>query len=124
MSKIQINSILKTSNEVIKKEFMGIIIDNKIIYDEDKIKVTILLNKDQLKMKRETSDYCISFAFSNNCTSKCVYNVKKPNMVIYLNVETKCLIIDDNRIIIEYDLYQEKELIESVMFELMYEVIR
>ncbi len=124
MSKIRINSILKTKTEVIKNEFMGIIIDNKIVYNDDKINVTLLLYKDKLLMKRETSEYCINFEFLNNNTTESVYNVKKQNMIIYLNVKTKYLKIEDNQIFLEYELYQDNELFETVILELKYEVIK
>ncbi len=123
MSKIKINSILTTTNEVIKKEFMGILIDNKIIYNDDNINVTLLFEKDGLTMKRDSREYCIEFNFLNNNTTKCVYNVKSDNIIIYLNLKTRKLIIDNNRIVIDYDLYQDNELIESVIFEVVYEVV-
>lgn len=123
MAKIKINSILKTNNEVIKKEFMGIIMGNKIVYNDDLVGVTIFLKQNSIEMKRNNDSYSISFEFINNKTTKCVYNVREQNMIIYLSVVTNKLIIDDNRFLIDYSLYQNDEEIESVLFEFEYEVI-
>lgn len=123
MAKIKINSILKTNNEVIKKEFMGIIMGNKIVYNDDLVGVTIFLKQNSIEMKRNNDSYSISFEFINNKTTKCVYNVREQNMIIYLSVVTNKLIIDDSRFLIDYSLYQNDEEIESVLFEFEYEVI-
>lgn len=123
MAKIKIISILKTNNEVIKKEFMGIIMGNKIVYNDDLVGVTIFLKQNSIEMKRNNDSYSISFEFINNKTTKCVYNVREQNMIIYLSVVTNKLIIDDNRFLIDYSLYQNDEEIESVLFEFEYEVI-
>ena len=123
MAKIKINSILKTNNEVIKKEFMGIIMGNKIVYNDDLVGVTIFLKQNSIELKRNNDSYSISFEFINNKTTKCVYNVREQNMIIYLSVVTNKLIIDDNRFLIDYSLYQNDEEIESVLFEFEYEVI-
>ncbi|MDD2180809.1 MAG: hypothetical protein PHW32_00315 [Bacilli bacterium] len=124
MSKIKINSTLKMNDEVIEKKFMGIIIDNKITYKEDLISVTILLNNDKIKMRRDTEEYCINFEFLNNKKTTCVYNVKKQNMIIYLKVKTNSLVIKDNLIIVDYDLYQQSEIIDKFIFKFEYEVIK
>ncbi|MDD4547668.1 MAG: DUF1934 family protein [Bacilli bacterium] len=123
MAKIKINSILKTNNEVIKKEFMGIIMGNKIVYNDDLVTVTIFLKQNSIEMKRNNDSYSIDFEFINNKTTKCVYNVREQNMIIYLSVVTNKLIVDDNRFLIDYSLYQNDEEIESVLFEFEYEVI-
>lgn len=112
------------NDEVIEKKFMGIIIDNKITYKEDLISVTILLNNDKIKMRRDTEEYCINFEFLNNKKTTCVYNVKKQNMIIYLKVKTNSLVIKDNLIIVDYDLYQQSEIIDKFIFKFEYEVIK
>ena len=123
MSKIKINSTLKTTNEVIKKEFMGILIEDKIIYNDDAVNVTFSFKNNELIMKRSSKEYSIEFKFSKNNTTKCVYNVKSENIIVYLDIKTKRLIIEDNRVIVDYELYQQNELVESVVFEIIYEVV-
>ncbi len=123
MSKIKVNLSLKNKNEVINKEFKGIIIDNKIIYKDENISVTFLCEKNKLIMNRNSPEYNAKFIFSNNNITKCVYNVKSEGILIYFYIKTKKLIIDNKRFVVDYELYQQDELIEVVNFEIKYEVI-
>lgn len=123
MSKIKLNLTLKTNIEVINKEFVGILIDNKIVYNDDNVNVTFLLGKSELTMRRCSEDYDVDFVFSNNNLTKCVYNVKSNNIIICLDIKTKNLIIDKNRLFVDYELYQQDELIEAIEFEIIYGVI-
>ncbi len=124
MAKININSTLKTKNNVIKNEFIGIINNNKITYKDNGVLVNIYIDNNKIKMERKTSSYIIKFTFIHNTVTQCEYYIKGLERIIYFDNYTKQLQIKSNKIFVEYDLYQQQNKIESFMFKLIYEVIK
>ncbi len=123
MSKIKISYFLKSNNELLKKEFIGNKKGNLITYCEEDTRVIIRLDKDKIKLKLLKVESNLNFEFSVNYLTKGTYSIKEEMATIYLEIKTKKLVIKDNYFIIGYDLYQGKELINTVFFKLSYEVM-
>lgn len=124
MPKVKINSTIKTYDKFIKKEHTGLIIDNKIIYNDENVIVTLLVNKNKLVLNRNDKESNFNCEFLVNFTSKGTYSINEQKLIINFDVKTKELVIEDNFILIDYDLYQANELVNSVLFKLAYEVIK
>jgi len=123
MSKIRINSTLinLTEKEKTIYEGLGIKNNNKIQYKDNNIIVTLDL-KDEIILKRKSKEYEIIMKFKEN-TSKGIYNIFEFNSNIPLEIVTKKIIKEENKISIEYKLYIDKQLIGDYIYELSYEVI-
>lgn len=124
MSKIKIKTSLKAtdSNEkIIIKEFIGIKNDNRIIYNDDKVSVTILLINNTIKMKRLTDEYTIELLFDNKKTTNGIYTINDLRKTLDLKIKTYILNIDDNNIIIEYEIINFDK--TRFRYDLNYEVI-
>ncbi len=124
MPKVKINSTVKTHDKFIKKEHTGLIIDNKIIYNDENVIVTLLFYKNKLVLNRNDKESNFNCEFLVNFISKGSYSINEQKLIINFDVKTKELIIEDNFILIDYDLYQANELVNSVLFKLAYEVIK
>jgi uncharacterized beta-barrel protein YwiB (DUF1934 family) len=123
MAKIKINSSLKTKDDIILKELLGIYFDNKIVYKEENINVTILLEDNKIKLSRVTDEYEIIIDFIRNKKTEGVYYIKSHQLKMDLCVKTNILDIKDNKIVIEYELNLNGEDMGIFKFEIKYEVI-
>lgn len=119
MSKISlhINLLNKEDKTNLKWEVLGIKRDNVILYNEDNIKVKIDIEKNTLT--RENEDYLIEIDFKNN---KAFYTLKKYLTRLDLELKTKQIEINNQRIKINYIINMEKEI--EYMYEINYEVIK
>ena len=126
MSKILVNSILKTdecNHPIINNNINGICHDNKIIYNDGNIKVTLLLEDNKIEMKRQTKEYTINMLFDTKSETNGEYDILDLNITMDLKVQTKKLEINNNNIIIIYSLKINDEFIGNYDFKLEYEVL-
>ncbi len=124
MSKIKLNTSLKTCEEETSFQTLGVIIDNKITYKEEDVMVTLLQFDNKILLTRRSEDYTIDFDFQLNKKTKGVYNIKKLNYQIPLEIKTVELKNSNNNIIIKYLLKMNNEEIDLFKFKLVYEVIK
>lgn len=124
MAKIRINLSLKSNEETISKDCLGLYQGNKITYLDDKINVTLLLDDNRIKMNRNTEDYIIEMIFSLGATTQGVYIVKSHKIKMDLTVKTNILEINDNKICIEYELKLNGTEMGRFNYEIIYEVIQ
>lgn len=124
MAKIKINSSLKTNEGTVLKELVGLFQDNKIVYQEDNIDVTILIGDNTIKMNRAAADYLIEINFASDQTTKGIYDIKSHKINMDLEVKTNILKINSNTIFIEYELKLNNEDMGVFSFEIKYEVIQ
>ncbi len=119
MSKIIISYCIKSSeqNETIK-DIKGIKNDNTIIYNQDNIIVKIRVDNNKVFINRENDNLKISLEFEKNKFLMTKYFIKNLNLELNLKTETKNLIIKDNCVLIEYDLYMNDEFSDSFMYNL------
>ena len=63
MLKIRIHSAVISPEETITKEAIGILQDNKIIYKEDNVDVTILIFDNKIRLSRVSEQYELNMEF-------------------------------------------------------------
>lgn len=106
MSKIMVNSKVSSDNEndVLTSTY-GIRNENLITYKDNNVFVNILLSNDSVFIKRECDEFILKLTFKEN--SKCFgsYFIKDINSNLEVFSKTKKLLIENNKIYIEYELY-------------------
>lgn len=122
MLKIRIHSAVISPEETITKEAIGILQDNKIIYKEDNVDVTILIFDNKIRLSRVSEQYELNMEFIKDEEVPGNYIIEK-NINIDLKTKTNILKIDKSNIIIEYELKLADEEIGRFNFEIKYEVI-
>lgn len=122
MSKIKIFTKLDSPDEKVVKEFKGILNNNKLVYTDDSVKTTIVLN-DDLLMTRENDDYKFEFIFKDKSVTKGYYTLKMYNTSMDLEIKTYKLEINENFFKVEYELLIDDEDKQKFIFELNYEII-
>ena len=106
MSKINIDLKLTTNEEKISKKISGIIDHNRIVYIDDNVKTTILLN-DIITLKREAKDYIIKLVFDNKESSE--YTLLKYKTVLPIKVKVLKINREDNYLYLKYQLNIQNE---------------
>ena len=102
MSKIIINHNIKsTSSLEVVKDKKGILKDNIITYNHDGAMIKLKLLENKIFFERENEDIKIYLEFEKN-----------------KSIITKYIIINDNNIMIEYDLFMNGEFSDSFKYEL------
>jgi len=93
---------LKNDSEESIEKYQAIKNNNKIIYNEKEFKVTLNYN-DTFKMTRENGEYLFELEFISNkqTKGKCVL---KEGATLCLDILTDYIIIEDNLIIVKYDV--------------------
>lgn len=122
MKKIKIYSILENSdNETTKIEALATYDENKGIlkYSEEDLNVEIELFKDKVIIKRKNDEYDINLEFELNKRIKCKYEVKQIGLNLEIEVLTKKLEIEENRIYINYELFNDNKSIGIFDYKLM-----
>lgn len=119
MSKVIINHNIKStsSHEVVKDE-KGILKDNIITYNHDGAMIKLKILKNKIFFERENKDMKIYLEFEKNKSIITKYIIKDLKIEIKLETKTKNIIINDNNIIIEYDLFMNGEFSDSFKYEL------
>lgn len=122
MSKIKINLKLKNSNEDLTKEIIGLKRGNKIHFVDDKVKVTITFDE-IVTMRRNSSEYEIVLNFKNGSKLEGIYNLKKLNYNLPIDIKTNTMYIDSGQFKVDYELSSDGVKMDDFLFELSYEVI-
>lgn len=104
MGKVNLKARLKSNEEDLIIETNGIKIDNKIVYKENNITVTILIFKNKIEMNRSCNEYKINFVFDKNETTLSKYNVFGMPKEFLLETQTNKLEITDKYIKLKYNL--------------------
>lgn len=104
MGKIDIKIKLDGVEESFDLTTSAISSKNKIVYNENNIKVTIILNEKEVIMKRICNEYEINFKFIEKNKTISNYKLFGVSKVFDLETYTNKLLIDDNKIIIDYNL--------------------
>lgn len=122
MKKIKIYSILENNdNETTKLETFADFDETKgiIKYNEEDLKVEIELLKEKIVMKRSNSEYDLTLNFELNKKIRCKYDVKSVGLSLEIDVLTKKLEIEENRIYINYELFNDNKSIGTFEYKLM-----
>ena len=109
MGKINLKAKLISDEENLNIEVSGIKSNNnKIIYKENNITVTILILNNRIEMNRTCNEYKINLVFEKNKTTISNYQVFGMPKTFDLETKTKKLIIKDKVIEIDYELEGNK----------------
>ena len=118
MSKIIVNHNIKSTleNEEIKNK-KGILKDNTITYNYAGIMISVKIFKNKVFLERENEDVKICLEFEENKSIVTKYVIKDMKLEIKLESKTKDLIINYNKIMVEYDLFMNGEFSDSFKYE-------
>lgn len=123
MSRIRINSIIKSDENVIDKNFFGIKRNNCIIYIEDNIKTSITISCDSLLLKRENKEYEIELIFDIRNNTNGYYMIKEYNKKLHLDIITSKLLIDLDKIEVNYEIKNGDDILGKYEFVLKYKKV-
>ena len=104
MGKINLKANLISSDENLNIETTGIKTDNKIVYKENNITVTILIFNNKIEMNRTCNEYKVNLLFEKGKNTISKYNVFGMPKEFLLETKTKKLEITDTYIKIKYNL--------------------
>ena len=104
MGKINLKANLVSPDEILNIDISGIKTSNKIVYKENNITVTILIQNNRIEMNRTCNEYKINLVFEKNKKTISNYQVFGMPKTFDLETKTKKLIIKDNIIELEYEL--------------------
>lgn len=122
MEKIKIYAILSNSdNETTTVEALADYNtnDNTIRYVEEDLKVEIKILEDRIVMNRKNDEYDLNLEFELNEKKKCKYQVNSIGLTLDIVVYTKKLEIEDKRIYINYELYNDNKSIGIFEYKLL-----
>ena len=122
MEKIKINLNLKNSKENLSKTIIGHKRGNKLHFLDDDVKVTITV-EEIITMRRVSNEYEIILKFKEGEIKSGIYNLKKLNYNLPIDIKTNNLYIDSGQIKVDYELTSDGVKMDRFLFELNYEVI-
>ncbi len=122
MNKIKINLKLKNSKEDLNKEIIGTTRGNKIHFLDDAVKVTITFDE-IVTMRRNSSEYEIVLKFKEGEKIGGVYNLKKLNYNLPIDIKTNKMYIGSGLFKVNYELTSDGVKMDDFLLELQYEVI-
>ena len=104
MGKIYLKAHLLSDEENLNIETSGIKTNNKIVYKENDITVTILIFDNRIEMNRVCNDYKINLIFEKNKETTSTYQIFGGSKVFELETIIKKFKVDDKFIEINYVL--------------------
>lgn len=104
MSKINLRLKLKSEEENLDLNIKGIKNNNKVIYKENNVNVTLIINKNTIEMNRSCNEYNINLVFEKDKTTMSTYKVFGASKEFLLETKTNKLQISNKKITIDYDL--------------------
>lgn len=93
--------------------------ENVINYTEEDLKVKIKIGKNKVLIDRKNEDYCLSLEFIPNEKIECKYEVKSIGLNLDIDVITKVLEIEKNRIYINYEIFNDNKSIGTFEYKLI-----
>jgi len=123
MKIIKINSVLSNfENETTTIEALGQYNekDNIIMYKEEELDVKITILENRIILERKNEDYDLELEFELNEVKKCKYDVKSIGLCLDIEVVTKILEIEENRIYINYELFNDNKSIGVFEYKLIF----
>ena len=104
MGKINLKANLVSPDEILNIDTSGIKTSNKVVYKENNITVTILIQNNRIEMNRTCNEYKINLVFEKNKKTISTYQVFGMPKTFDLGTKTKKLIIKEEKIELEYEL--------------------
>lgn len=122
MSKVKIKLKLISQSENYEKELMGTYRGNKLYFLDERVKVTITF-AEIVTMRRVSNEYEIVLNFKENETLKGIYDLKKLNYNLPIDIKTNTMYIDSGQFKVDYELSSENVQMDKFLFEINYEVV-
>ena len=122
MEKIKIYSLLSNSdNENTTIEALAEFDKEKnvIRYKEEDLQVTIQILDKKVIIERKNEEYDLNLVFSQNEKITCKYQVDFIGLNLEIDVYTKILEIEENRIYINYELFNDDKSIGTFEYKLL-----
>lgn len=124
MKKVKIHTILsnhenETTNLEIEADYNEK--ENTLTYKEADLTTTIEILDNMVRIIRKNDDYDLTLEFKENVIEKSKYIVKSIGLDLDIEVETTLLEIDDNRIYINYELFNENKSIGKFEYKIFKE---
>lgn len=121
MGKINLKAKLISDEEDMIIEVPGIKNNNKIVYKENNITVTILFLNNRIEMNRTCNEYKINLIFEKNKKTISTYQVFEIPKTFDLETNTNNLKITDNEIELNYNL-EGNNFKYSLVWEVSHEI--
>lgn len=122
MEKVKIYSLLSNSdNENTTIEALAEFDKEKnvIRYKEEDLQVTIQILDKKVIIERKNEEYDLNLVFSQNEKITCKYQVDFIGLNLEIDVYTKILEIEENRIYINYELFNDNKSIGTFEYKLL-----
>lgn len=121
LKKVYIDYKIKNNNEIVKKENLEAVYKvNEYLKIKDKDEnINISFNNGNIIMERDNNESNLLFNFVLDKETESKYFIKNLNFYIDTKVKTNHLQIDDDRIIIEYDLWLSDEYSGNFKYEII-----
>lgn len=121
LKKVYIDYKIKNNDEILKKENLEAVYKvNEYLKIKDKDEnINISFNNGNIIMERDNNESNLLFNFVLDKETESKYFIKNLNFYIDTKVKTNHLQIDDDRIIIEYDLWLSDEYSGNFKYEII-----
>lgn len=110
--------IINNDENIVKNNIESDYKNNVLSYMDDIDKMKITINKDNIIMEKDNIDSRFIFNFINNKKTYLEYYIKMFNSYLDGEVLTNTLLIEDNHILIEYELWIQDEYMGKFKYEL------
>ena len=121
MKKVYIDYKIKNNDEIVKKENLEAVykVNEYLKIKDIDENVNISFNNGNIIMERDNNESNLLFNFVLDKETESKYFIKNLNFYIDTKVKTNHLQIDDDRIIIEYDLWLSDEYSGNFKYEII-----
>ena len=94
--------------------------DKVLKYTEENLKVEISIFDKRILMRRKNDEYDLNLEFVLDEKKRCRYNLKTLGLDLEIDVLTKTLEIESNRIYINYELFNDNKSIGEFEYKLLF----
>ena len=121
MKKVYIDYKIKNNDEILKKENLEAVykVNEYLKIKDIDVNINISFNNGNIIMERDNNESNLLFNFVLDKETESKYFIKNLNFYIDTKVKTNHLQIDDDRIIIEYDLWLSDEYSGNFKYEII-----
>lgn len=124
MAKVNVDTTLKSEDEVFHFSGKGILSDHKLTFIENQIQVTISISKDNvISIKRSTDEYTISIFLEKQLTKVGIYDIKCDSMQIELATTLQDMLVEEGHIFLMYNLVLGGHNQGDYTYDIWYEVM-
>lgn len=123
MKRVRIYSVLSNNdNETTTVEAIAEFDEKEKVlkYTEENLKVEISIFDKRILMRRKNDEYDLNLEFVLDEKKRCRYNLKTLGLDLEIDVLTKTLEIENNRIYINYELFNDNKSIGEFEYKLLF----